>query len=147
VVEASFELAFSSGQQCNYEALSSVDPVGPKWWSVHIAPIQDGETIETCIMIARDITRRKEMQQALLDHDERFRQLADATDQGFWLAELTPERLLYVNPALSHIWGVPEEVLYAGVRAGLKYIVPEHRERVVQAFQSWLSGEQKSYNV
>ncbi|QDU25243.1 Sensor protein FixL [Anatilimnocola aggregata] len=147
VVENSFELVFSSGQECNYETLSSNEPVGPRWWSVHLAPIKDGDRIDSCIMIARDITRRKQMQQELLDHDERFRQLAEATDQGFWLVDLMPERLLYVNPAFSHIWGVSQEALYAGVRVGFKQVIDEDRERVERALDEWLAGERKSYDV
>jgi two-component system sensor kinase FixL len=146
-VEASFDLVFSSGQPCNYETLSSVNPAGPRWWSVHLAPIIDGDQINSCIMIARDITRRKEMQQAILDRDERFRQLAEATDQGFWLVELQPERLLYVNPAFTHIWGIPQETLYSGVRVGFQHVVEDDRERVRLAFDEWLSGERKTYNV
>ncbi|WP_425616061.1 PAS domain S-box protein [Anatilimnocola sp. NA78] len=147
VVEASFELVFSSGQECNYETLSSEAPRGPRWWSVHLAPIKDGNRIDSCIMIARDITRRKEMQQALHDNDERFRQLAEATDQGFWLVDLKPERLLYVNPAFTHIWGISQETLYSGVRVGVKYIAADDRDRVVRIFESWLSGERNSYDV
>lgn len=146
-VEASFDLVFSTGQPCNYESLSNNSPNGPQWWSVHLAPIIDGDQINSCIMIARDITRRKEMQQAIYDRDERFRQLAEATDQGFWLVDLQPERLLYVNPAFSHIWGVAQEALYAGLRVGLRHVIEEDRERASAALDEWLSGERKTYNI
>jgi PAS domain S-box-containing protein len=139
-VEDAFETVFGSGQPVNYEVLSAREPAGARWWSVHLAPIVDGERIESCIMIARDITRRMEMQQAIQDRDERFSQLAEATDQGFWLVELNPEKLLYVNPAFARIWGRPRDVFYEGVRIGEQQIVPEDRARVHDSFDGWLAG-------
>lgn len=146
-VEDAFSTVFSTGQVVNYEALSTRDPAGARWWSIHLAPIIDGGKIESCIMIARDITRRREMQQAIQDQDERFSQLAEATDQGFWLVELNPEKLLYVNPAFARIWGRPREVFYEGVRIGEQQIVPEDRARVHQQFDAWLAGERSNYNL
>lgn len=146
-VEDAFSTVFSTGQVINYEALSTRDPAGPRWWSIHLAPIIDGGRIESCIMIARDITRRREMQQAIQDRDERFAQLAEATDQGFWLVDLHPEKLLYVNPAFARIWGRPRDVFYEGVRIGEEQIVPEDRERVHNQFNEWLTGEQPHYNL
>lgn len=147
VVTAAFEQVFSAGQPCNYEALSTKEPAGMRWWSVHLAPIIDGDRIDSCIMIARDITRRKEMEQAIQDRDERFRQLAEATDQGFWLVDLNPERLLYVNPAFALIWGLPQEAFYAGLRVGESRIVPADRQRVQHRFDEWLAGTRTSYDV
>lgn len=147
IVESAFEQVFGAGQPCNYESLSSKAPAGKRWWSCHLAPIKDGDKIEFCIMIARDITRRKEMQQQLQDRDERFSQLAEATDQGFWLVDLNPERLLYVNPAFARIWGVPEEQFFSGVRVGESFIVAEDYTRVHTEFEDWLAGKRPTYNV
>jgi PAS domain S-box-containing protein len=147
IVEGAFEQAFEAGLPCHYEALSTITPTGPTWWSVHLAPIIDGARIESCIMIARDITRRKEMEQAIQDRDERFRQLAEATDQGFWLIELNPERLLYVNPAFARIWGLPQDAFFSAPRVGESRIVPEDRGRIREHFNDWLADLRTSYNV
>jgi PAS domain S-box-containing protein len=146
-VEEAFNTVFTTGQPVNYEAPSASATSPVRWWSIHLAPIIDGGKIESCIMIARDITRRREMQQAIQDQVERFTQLAEATDQGFWLIELNPEKLLYVNPAFARIWGRKLEEFYEGVRVGEQYIVPEDRERVHQQFDNWLAGREASYNV
>lgn len=147
VMTSSFEQVFGSGQPCSYETVSSAKPAGKRWWSIQLSPVVDNGRIDSAIMMLRDITRRKEMQQQLQDRDERFSQLAEATDQGFWLAEVNPEQLLYVNPAFARIWGVAEDVFYSGVRVGESYIVPEDFDRVHQAFNDWLSGKLTSYNV
>ncbi|WP_254513282.1 PAS domain S-box protein [Anatilimnocola floriformis] len=147
IVESAFQQVFDGRQPCNYETLSSRAPGGKKWWSVHLAPIIDGERVESAIMIARDISNRKKMQADLEDREQRFTQLADATDQGFWLVGLNPERLLYVNPALTRMWGLSEDVFYNGVRVGESCIIAEDRERTRVAFDAWLSGERSNYNV
>lgn len=147
IMTSSFEQVFGSGQPCSYETVSSANPVGKRWWSIQLSPVTDNGRIDSAIMMLRDITRRKEMQQQLQDRDERFSQLAEATDQGFWLVDVNPERLLYVNPAFARIWGVAEDVFYSGVRVGESYIVPEDFDRVHQAFNDWLSGKTTSYNV
>jgi two-component system sensor kinase FixL len=147
IMESSFEQVFGSGQPSSYETVSSQNPVGKRWWSVQLAPVVDNGRIDSAIMMLRDITRRKEMQQQLQDRDERFSQLAEATDQGFWLVELNPEQLLYVNPAFSRIWGVAEDVFFSGVRVGESYIVAEDYQRVHNAFNDWLAGAKTSYNV
>lgn len=147
VVVAAFEQVFGAGQSCNYETISSNDPTGKRWYSVQLAPVIDNGQITSAIMLVRDITRRKEMQQQLQDRDERFSQLAEATDQGFWLVDLNPERLLYVNPAFARIWGLPEEEFYSGLRVGESFIVKEDFARVHTAFDEWLAGKRKSYNV
>lgn len=147
IMTSSFEQVFGSGQPCSYETVSSQNPVGKRWWSVQLSPVIDNGQIDSAIMMLRDITRRKEMQQQLQDRDERFSQLAEATDQGFWLVDLNPERLLYVNPAFARIWGVAEDVFFSGIRVGESYVVPEDFERVHNAFNDWLAGSQTSYNV
>ena len=147
IVDAAFQQVFEGRQPCNYETLSARAPAGKKWWSVHLAPIIDGERVESAIMIARDISNRKKMQEDLEDREQRFTQLAEATDQGFWLVGLKPERLLYVNPAFTRIWGVPEDVFYNGLRVGEESIVAEDRERIRTAFDEWLNGQRSSYSV
>ncbi len=147
IMTSSFEQVFGSGQLSSYETVSSQNPVGKRWWSVQLAPVVDNGRIDSAIMMLRDITRRKEMQQQLQDRDERFNQLAEATDQGFWLVQLNPEKLLYVNPAFSRIWGVSEDVFFSGVRVGESYIVAEDFERVHNAFNNWLAGKQSSYDL
>ena len=59
----------------------------------------------------------------------------------------SPERLLYVNPAFARIWGVAEDVFFSGIRVGESYVVPEDFDRVHNAFNDWLAGNQTSYNV
>lgn len=147
VFESAFEQVFGSGQPASFETVSSESPVGKRWWSMQLAPILDNGKVDSAILMMRDITRRKQMQQELQDRDERFAQLAEATDQGFWLVDLNPERLLYVNPAFARIWGLPEEDFYTGLRVGESLIVPDDFERVHNAFDEWVAGRSKSYNV
>jgi PAS domain S-box-containing protein len=88
-----------------------------------------------------DITERKLAEQALRDSEERFRQLARAMDEVFWMRSIAPERVLYVSPAFSRIWGVSTEALYETPSLWLDLIIPEDRERVRATFENFLKSE------
>ncbi len=55
----------------------------------------------------RGVPCRNEMEEALRESEERFRQLAASIDEVFWLASPGDRRLLYVSPAFERIWGRP----------------------------------------
>jgi PAS domain S-box-containing protein len=52
-----------------------------------------------------DISEEKQSSARLLDTETRFREMADAIDQDFWIINLTPFELLYSSPAAKRIWG------------------------------------------
>ena len=45
---------------------------------------------------------------ALLESEQRFRQLAEAVDEVLWLVEVEPERVLYVSPRCEKLLGMTE---------------------------------------
>ncbi|MFN2621627.1 MAG: response regulator [Chthoniobacterales bacterium] len=83
-------------------------------------------------------------QQALHESEERFRQLAEQSTDGFWFMELEPRRFTYVSPAMTVIWGVVAERFYQEPRAWVSAIHPEDRTRVEETFEAWLSGTDAS---
>ncbi|NJL44831.1 MAG: PAS domain S-box protein [Leptolyngbyaceae cyanobacterium SM2_3_12] len=77
--------------------------------------------------IVRDISQRKQAEQALKDSEERFRQIADNITEVFWLS--TPEHeILYVSPAFNQIWGYPGTHLDRNMFLAAMH--PEDRERL-----------------
>ena len=76
-----------------------------------------------------------ERQQA---QEERFRQLAEAIHEVFYLTEWSPsatvKKVLYVSPAYETIWGRTCQSLYDDPRSWSYDIHPADREHMVQSF-------------
>lgn len=84
-----------------------------------------------------DITREKQMESELLESETRFREIAEATTDVFWVTELEPERIIYVSPAFEAVYGVAPDKIYKDPRTWTKVIHPDDRQRVVECFESW----------
>ena len=80
------------------------------------------DAAEMLCLIVTDLTRVRQTEQALRDSEERFRLLAEQTNDLFWFIGLEPERILYVSPAYERLWGRPVEELYRNPRTWLAHI-------------------------
>lgn len=70
---------------------------------------------------------------ALRESEQRFRQIAENTDNAIWLATGDSSRVLYINPAYETIWGRSCESLYRDPRSRTAAIHPEDRSAVAEA--------------
>jgi len=97
------------------------------------------------IAVVRDITERKQMEGALRDSEERFRQLAENILEVFWMIEpegRPPHRVLYVSPAYEEIWGRSCQSLYDNPMSFLEAIHPDDRERIRTLVESHATPEE-----
>ncbi|ROZ61523.1 PAS domain S-box protein [Ramlibacter sp. WS9] len=102
-----------------------------------VTPIRDSSGAVThYLSIQRDVTQRKQTENALRDSNEKFFQLAENIADVFFLRSPDMKELQYLSPAFETIWGRPRESLYANPDQWALAIVPEDRERVQAAFQS-----------
>ncbi len=112
-----------------FEAFSQ--PLG-MWIEVNAYPSPEGLSL-----YFRDITYRKQAEQALRESEERFRQLTENIGTVFFMSEgfseSSPGRIVYVSPAYERIWGRSCESLYQNTRSWFEAVHPDDRERIEQA--------------
>ncbi len=83
--------------------------------------------------VMTDITEQKAATDALQASEERFRQLASAIDEAFWMIDGAGNEVIYVSPAYETIWGRSCQSLYDDPRSFIAAIDEEDRARVTAA--------------
>lgn len=88
------------------------------------------------LSVVRDVTERKQAQEALQASEERFRQLANHIREVFWMTDPQRTRFIYVSPAYEEIWGQSCQSLYDQPAKWLDALHPEDRGRVAEKLQT-----------
>lgn len=83
------------------------------------------------VAVLRNITRRKQSEEALRESEERFRQMASNIQEIFWMLDAENMKVLYVNPAYETITGRTCESLEEDPKSYEEVIHPEDRVRVL----------------
>ncbi|HEV2800138.1 MAG TPA: PAS domain S-box protein [Pyrinomonadaceae bacterium] len=102
--------------------------------------IQLGVFVAVTLLIVFMIERGKRAESQLAVSERRFRQLADNTDQVFWVYDVKEARVVYANPAYETIWGDTRQNLYKDERAFFAHIHPDDRERMTDALRRQRAG-------
>ena len=129
------------GECTTYEQEVPYREGGPRWVAATYIPDRDADgTVRGFVAQVVDISKRKATEAELIESEQRFRQIAQTLSHVFWITEQSPERVLYVSPAFSELWGRAPEDLYANPRLWVDAIHPDDRAPVVESFETWLSA-------
>lgn len=104
------------------------------WVAVSVAPIHDHDKFSGFVGMVRDITDTRNNMMALMQSEERFRQLAENVHGVFWMLSLGDGKLLYVSPAYEQIWGRECQTRYDCPESWLDSVHADDRERVKQTY-------------
>ncbi|MDB9314009.1 diguanylate cyclase [Spirulina sp. CS-785/01] len=105
------------------------------WVQITLTLVRDRQTQEPKYFLGafEEIHRRKQVETALQESEERFRQLADTVQDVFWLYEPEQQKLLYVNQAYERVWGRSCDSAYESPLSWLEAIHPDDRKAVLQS--------------
>lgn len=80
-----------------------------------------------------DINERKNMEEALRESEQRFRQVAENIREVIWLSDVAKNKIIYISPGYELVWGRTCRSLYDSPLTWLEALHPEDRGRVLDA--------------
>ncbi len=98
--------------------------------------LDDDKKITHFIAIKQDITRRRQVEEALRESEHRLQQIAASLHEAVWLRDASTRKILYVNPAFEQITGHTCEEFYQKHSLVLDLIHPEDREAVQRDWEA-----------
>jgi PAS domain S-box-containing protein len=131
MAEVKINKVFETGNPDEYELHGSNETGDIMWFRVQIAPVWVEGIVDSLLLIAEEVTARKQAEDALRTSENRFRTMSEVSPLGIFLTD--PDgKCLYVNLTCQHIMGVSfDEAL--GVGWG-KYV---HPDDVASVFAEW----------
>lgn len=109
------------------------------WFDHYLTPITDEQgTVISVLGVSRDITARRQAEQALRDSEERYRRLVEISPDAIILHR--DGKIIYVNPAAVRLVGAKnlQEVVGKNV---LDFVDPSYRDDVRKNSDRDISGE------
>lgn len=114
------------------------------WHSTTKVPLQDDKgRVFGIIGVNRDITEQKRAALALMESEQKFRQLAENIPEVFWITDAAQRETIYISAAFEKITGRPAAAS-RGPAAWLSLLHKDDRRRVYSARKALPHGE---YNV
>lgn len=96
------------------------------------APIRDKHNnIQGMVLVFNDVTDRKKIENALIESEQRFRQLAENIKEVFWLGSPDWKQIYYVSPAYNKNWGQDAGALYNNAMVWLESVHPDDKQQVM----------------
>jgi PAS domain S-box-containing protein len=109
------------------------------WFSDNLSPVKDKNgSIIAVVTISHNITDRKNSEKALIQSEERYRQLVDISPDAVLL--LREGKIIFTNPAALNLLGASHSAEIIG-KDVLDFIQPDFRDTVIKNIEKDLKGE------
>ncbi|MCA9901912.1 MAG: PAS domain S-box protein, partial [Anaerolineales bacterium] len=89
--------------------------------------------------IATDISDLKKAEKALFESENRLRSVMDNMEDMVWVLDLAAQQIIYLNPAVKKIYGLPAEAFYQDNETWLKHLHPDDVELAIALEQTVLA--------
>ncbi len=93
------------------------------------------------VAVYTDETKHKVAEVALMESEERFRQLAEYIQEVFWVVSPDWKEVFYISPAYEKVWGRSCESLYKNPMSWTDSIIKEDRDIVVSYLKEKTKGD------
>ncbi|MHA1932971.1 MAG: PAS domain S-box protein, partial [Promethearchaeota archaeon] len=144
-VKNSIENVFQTGESDYYEISARGPDDNTSWYSTRLGAIKQDEEIVSVMLITRDITERKKMEQKLKESEEKFRSIAEASLMGITIVQ--NNHIKYVNQQAAHTMGYTvSEMLKWDFKKILKNIHPDDLGLVMENMKKVLTNSPDSLN-
>ncbi|MEN6307609.1 MAG: PAS domain S-box protein [Anaerohalosphaeraceae bacterium] len=90
--------------------------------------------------IVHDITDRVRAEEAVRQSEQRFRLMAQASKDVFWMSTPGVGQMLYISPAYETLWGRTRKSLYRDPKTFLEAVHPEDRGKLIAGIQGHAEG-------
>ncbi len=100
------------------------------------------ESRERALVVVRDISQRKQAEEALQESETRFRLVTEGSLAGVYI--LQDRNFVYVNPILAQIFGYEVEEILGGEVQPAALVHPEDLSLVREHLRKRLEGEERS---
>jgi PAS domain S-box-containing protein len=132
------------GVEVRSEAWINYPALGPRYCEIVYSPYcPDGENAISAIVVADDITDRKEMEKRLIQSEQRFRDLSDASLEAIVFIE--DGVIVDANKALDRLFGYEEHELRG--RRATDFITPDGRTFADQRIQARTEGRYETLGL
>lgn len=133
--QAAFARVLEEGSPIAYEAPGYGPNRAPAWYYRQLVPItQDGE-IRSVLMVAEDITLRRQAEEALRASEEKWRSIFEILPVGVSVVDVH-NQVLEVNPALSEILELSQAALFKAEYQKRRYLRSDGTPMAAEEFPS-----------
>lgn len=127
-----------SGQTVRFEdAIACADAITRDVDVTYVPRLRDGRPAGFFVL-AGDASERRAAEARVRASEALFRQMAATIDSVFWMIDLRPRRLAYMNPAFEKVWGRSIDSVAADITVWDRALHPEDRARVLAEHRHWV---------
>lgn len=98
----------------------------------------DDELLRSIELLGNQVNQfleRKQAEIGLGQSEERFRLIAEAIDEVFWMSDVGLEQAFYVSPAYEKVWARDMRSVLGNPREFIEAVHPDDKERVIRGME------------